>query len=183
MLRRLRRPIRIVILITSNKIESYSHLLYLLSHTTVQSTATSEIELRGDITQFRFFLAISSLMTSISEVAVLYLTFQGFRLFFKKLDRSVYAGTSSLERCDHVAPQWSYSFTKGYFFQKKITRSASLSTSQWWERSYNLGIPIWCLLPQSCSWSSIPIWARNSPTLNSTVGFRDRATDINCARL
>jgi hypothetical protein len=111
----------------SNKIESYSHLLYLLSHTTVQSTATSEIELRGDITQFRFFLAISSLMTSISEVAVLYLTFQGFRLFFKKLDRSVYAGTSSLERCDHVAPQWSYSFTKGYFFQKKITHSASLA--------------------------------------------------------
>jgi hypothetical protein len=38
---------------TDNKIESYSHLLTLLtSHTTVQSTATSEIELRGDITQF-----------------------------------------------------------------------------------------------------------------------------------
>jgi hypothetical protein len=73
MLRRLRRPIRIVILITSKKSNHIVIFFTLLtSHTTVQSTATSEIELRGDITQFSLFLAISSLMTSISEVAVHY---------------------------------------------------------------------------------------------------------------
>jgi hypothetical protein len=78
MLRRLRRTNSIVILMTSNKKSNHIVIFTLLnSHTTVQSTATSEIELRGDITQFSLFYGYFVATTPISEVAVLYLTFQG----------------------------------------------------------------------------------------------------------
>jgi hypothetical protein len=57
MLRRLQERIRIVILMTSNKKSNHIVIFFTLltSHTTVQSTATSEIELREISRSFGFY--------------------------------------------------------------------------------------------------------------------------------
>jgi hypothetical protein len=136
LLRRLRRPIRIVILITLTKNESYSHLFNLLtSHTTVQSTATLKLNY-GEISRsFRWLW----LMTSISEVQF-YLTSPRVLDALKKLDRLSICRDVFL-RDDHVAPQWSYSFTKGYF-SKKLPVVPNRAKPRWTQRTFICGVHV-----------------------------------------